>query len=94
MKPETAFKLQIMPQLLKIPESYWVKIQQMTIRGTPDIFGVKSSTSVILELKMDEFEEADPLQLHNIAKARAAGAYARVVHPKIWPLIYKEICLL
>lgn len=91
MKPETRFKLRIMPLLRKIPGSWWVKIQQITIRGTPDIIGCVRGTMVVLELKKGKDEVPQPLQVYNIHAAKLAGAYAEVLYPENWAEIYRDL---
>lgn len=38
-KPETIFKEKALEELREIKNSYWMKIQQVAIRGVPDIIG-------------------------------------------------------
>ena len=61
-KPETIFKEKVLEELRKMKNSYWIKIQQLSIRGVPDIIGVVNGRFVALELKKSHQEKADKLQ--------------------------------
>lgn len=91
-KPETKFKERIVPLLNALPDSWWEKIQQRTIRGTPDVIGVINGLIIALELKADGDEKPDALQLYKLDMIRQAGGYARVVHPDNWDEVYRELC--
>lgn len=73
-----------MPILRSIPCSYFIKIQQVSIGGTPDILGTIHGRIIALELKADSKSKATPLQLKNLTDIANAGGYAKVVHPDNW----------
>lgn len=85
MQPETKFKIKFREELELIPNSYFEKIQQKSLRGTPDFLGVVNSWAIALELKVDSPLES--LQEYKLNKWKKAGAYSAVVTPKN----YKEI---
>ena len=93
-KKETAFKNRIRPMLDALPSSWWVKVQQVGIRGTPDILGCVNGCFVALELKRSEKQAADPLQEYIMNKIDAANGVAFVVTPENWHAVYRELCLL
>lgn len=93
-KPETLFKERIRPRLKALPNSWWEKIQQVTIRGTPDILGCVSGVFVALELKMDEKAPIEPLQIHKLKRIEKAGGIALVVYPENWDEVYMQLQLL
>lgn len=93
-KPETKFKERIFPLLAVLPNSWWEKIQQRTIRGTPDILGAIGGILIALELKADGDEVPDALQLHKLDMIRQAGGFAWVVHPDNWDEVYADLCAL
>lgn len=95
-KAETKFKEKILPILRKLPYSYFEKIQQMTIHGTPDLVGVIRGRAIYLELKRSSKEARSTrdgalLQKHILAKLRKAGAYAEIVCPENWPKVHEEL---
>lgn len=92
MHPETRFKNKLKPYLEEIPKSYFEKIQQVSIRGTPDILGVVNGVAVALELKVDAPLEA--LQAHKLSKWRDAGAFVRVVTPETYREVIEELIIL
>lgn len=81
MQGETRFKNKVLPILRKIPGSWWVKVQQVTIRGTPDIVGTVGGIFVAWELK-DIGGSTSRLQEYHIRSINEAGGWARVVSPE------------
>lgn len=90
-KAETTFKNRIRPLLKALPNSWWEKIQQVVIRGTPDILGVINGRFVALELKKDTKAKIDELQIHKLNKIRQAGGATFVVSPENWDGVYSEL---
>lgn len=90
-KPETVFKDRIRPHLEALPNSWWVKIQQVSIRGTPDFLGCINGQFVALELKKDAKAPIDKLQLYNLEKIDFAGGTAVVVFPENWDEVYEDL---
>lgn len=84
-KEETIFKEKIMPELRKL--GYFVKIQQASIAGTPDIIGCINGVFIALELKTLT-GSASKLQEINLAKALRAGGIALQVSPKNYASVY------
>lgn len=93
-KPETVFKERIQPRLKALPNSWWEKIQQVVIRGTPDIIGCVSGVFVALELKMSEKAPIEPLQIHKLRKIEKAGGMAFIVYPENWEDVYMQLEIL
>lgn len=91
MQPETEFKLKVLAALKKLPRTWCVKTQQVSIRGTPDILCSIGGTFVALELKRSQEAKVDPLQEHTLQKIRDAGGMALVVWPENWPPILAVI---
>lgn len=87
-KPETIFKEKVFKDLRLLRNSYFFKIQQMARVGDPDIVGTLNGHSIYLELKRSEKAKIDTLQVHNLHKAQAAGAYAFVAYPENWDKVY------
>ncbi len=83
-KPETLFAQRIRPYLEAMPRTWITKLQQKSLRGDPDLVLVVNGHAVHMELKRDGKQKPDPLQLHRLTTAAAAGAYAFVVHPDNW----------
>lgn len=79
-KPETVFKNRILPILQAIPGTFWEKIQQKSIRGTPDILGVANGRAVAIELKTD-VGDTDALQEYKLGRWWKAGAETFVMTP-------------
>lgn len=82
MQPETLFKIRFRKELDKIPLSWWVKIQQISLRGVPDFLGCVAGQFVALELKKDSKAKPTALQTLILRTIAAVGGYATVVHPE------------
>ena len=80
-KPETILKEKVLEELREIKNSYWVKIQQVSIKGIPDILGTINGRFIALELKKDEKEKANKLQEYVLHEIDKAGGIALVIHP-------------
>lgn len=90
-KPETKFKERIRPKLAELPNTWFVKIQQQALRGTPDFLMCVHGVFVAMELKKDEDEEPSELQKYTLAQIRKAKGLALVVHPKNFDEIYEDL---
>jgi len=91
VQPETRFKIRVKADLAKLPCSWWVKTQQVTIRGTPDFLGCIGPYFVALELKKDCFEAPDPLQAYNLSKCSKSGSIAISVNPQNWDAVFTQL---
>lgn len=90
-KPETVFKDRIRPQLDTLPNSWFVKIQQQTIRGTPDFIGCVNGHFVALELKHGIGAPIDALQNYMLLRIHNANGISFVVTPESWEDIYSYL---
>jgi len=93
MGPERKFRNKITPLLKKIPCSWWESIQQVAIRGTPDIIGCVQGRFVALELKSSAGRPSQ-LQELKLKKIIDSGGYARVVYPDNFNEVHKELTCL
>lgn len=88
-KPETLFVEKIKSDLDDLQKKsgyvWFQKIQQVAVRGTPDLLLCINGKFFALEAKKDDLEKPDPLQNYNIEKIKAAGGKAFVVTPSTWP---------
>lgn len=87
-KPETVFKNRIRPLLDALPNSWWFKTQQVSLRGIPDMIGCLNGQFVALELKKDAKAPIGKLQVHILEKIADAGGFSAVVYPENWEEIY------
>lgn len=80
-KPETRFKEKVFVRLREeFPGAWFTKVQQVVIRGTPDVLGCINGRALAIELKTDS-GKADPLQDYELNGWRRAGAIALVMSP-------------
>lgn len=94
MQPETRFKTRIMPLIKALPNTVAFKIQQVAVRGTPDVLLCIAGVFVALELKRDAKAPITALQKLKLERIAGAGGVARVVYPENWELVYNELKLL
>ena len=84
MKPETRFRINhVVPFLKKLPNTYFMSIQQLAISGDPDLILCVRGRFVALELKA-EGEKPRKLQEYKLEKIRKAGGIRLVASPENW----------
>lgn len=76
-----------MPKLEALPNTWAEKIQQVSIRATPDILMCVSGVFVAIELKTDE-GVLDPLQKYKLEKIAVSGGIAMIITPSNWEESY------
>lgn len=92
MGPEARFKKKFLAEIKSIPNSWWTSVNQISLRGTPDILGVVNGRFIALELKKDEKANITRLQKFAIQKINNAHGYASVVFPKNKQEVYEDLC--
>lgn len=90
-KAETTFKEKVLKDL-RSKGIYCVKIQQVTIRNTPDVLACSNGYFIGLELKKDVYSTVEKGQLMELLEIKKAGGYANVTYPEIWKETFKSIC--
>ena len=76
-------KEKVLSSLHALPNTFAQKIQQVAIRGTPDILACISGMFVAIELKSDD-QDPDPLQAYTLQQIAEAGGIGMVVNPTNW----------
>lgn len=86
-KPETKFKEKVMRDIeAHYQLNVWQeKIQQVAIRGTPDLLICIHGFFVALELKSSRKEKPDELQAYKLHNISDAGGIAMTTSPETWP---------
>lgn len=87
---ETKFKEKVQRALREIPDLYCVKIQQVALRGVPDLLICYRGHFHAWELKTDKGKVED-LQAFVIEKINKAGGRARVVTPTTFKQALEEL---
>lgn len=80
VNPETRFKMKVQSRLATIPNLWVVKIQQVALRGIPDIIICYKGKFFAWELKVGK-NDVTQLQQHVLNNISKAGGVARVVTP-------------
>ena len=95
MQPETRFKQKVLARLKAIPDIYFIKIQQMALRGHPDILICYKGHFIAFELKIPPNKvKGGSLQWLNIELIRKAGGIAKEVTPDNFEESLKELLCL
>jgi hypothetical protein len=92
MKPETLFKNRVRKDLEALKKTWFVKINQVALRGIPDFLLCVNGFFVALELKKDVASSPDELQLYNLKQIKKkARGISFVAHPENWPEVLAKI---
>lgn len=91
MNPETKLKKKVLDQLRTIPNSYWFKTQEKSLRGIPDIVGLIQGHFVALELKSSDKFAPSPLQKQILDYMLKAGGTVYTVNPQNWDTIFPHL---
>lgn len=79
---ESLFQPALLKELNKIPGSWWVKISQRSLNGTPDILGHVAGYFVAIEVKKDKSEKPTKLQQVTLNRIAKRGAFSFLVAPE------------
>ena len=81
-KPETKFYNRIRPFLDDIPHSFWIRVDQRSHRGDPDIIGCINGQFIALELKKDDKTNPSKLQDYVLKRIADTNGIALVLNPQ------------
>lgn len=91
-QPETRFKIRVRKLLESIPGSYWIKIQQRSIRGIPDFLGLINGRFIAIELKVGKNKvKKSGLQQYVLNQIKAAGGVAYEMNPDNYEFILADL---
>jgi hypothetical protein len=74
--------------LESLPRSKWFRIEQQSLRGTPDTLGLIDGTFVAIEFKKSYEDKPTKLQAHELQKVVDAGGIAIVACPENWDYVF------
>jgi hypothetical protein len=83
---ERDFQAYVLRKLREIPNSWWVKLNDRTTIGLPDIVGCVAGVFFAFELKTKT--KVTALQAHTLKKIERAGGQAEVVTPENFDEVY------
>lgn len=91
MPNERSFRVsQVLPFLKTLKNTYSLPIQQLAIRGDPDLLLCCAGRFVALELKA-EGEVPRKLQQHKLDQVKRTGGISLVASPDNWDFIKQEL---
>lgn len=88
---EATFKKRVVSRLRKFKNITVFTIQQVAIRGVPDLLACINGKFVALELKRSKTSKVSELQVYNIEKIKESGGYAKIVYPENFEETIKEL---
>ena len=88
-QPETIFKKKVIEFLKFLPKTWFLKTQELAIKGVPDILACVNGTFVAMELKVEA--RLDKLQLYNLNRIQECKGYSVEVTPKNWKEVKKVL---
>ena len=92
MQPETKFKQKVLAKLKAIPGLYYIKVQQVSVRGIPDVIICYHGKFVAWELKVGKNKvKTGSLQEYNLNLIKKAGGVAIEVTPQNFEQSLKEL---
>lgn len=90
-KPETKFKEKAVKDLKRLPQTWVVKTQQVSVCGTPDLLICHKGMFIAIELKSTENDDPTPLQERNLNLIAEAGGLSYVAHPGNWVAVLASL---
>lgn len=90
MQGETRFKTKVIKDLSTLKNTWFTKIQQTAISGTPDFLVCTQGRFIALELKVDD-GKLSPLQEYNLACIKNCGGISMVAMPSTWDVTFQNL---
>lgn len=90
-KPETVFKERVKRDLKTLTNTWFVKIQQVSIRGIPDFLLCINGQFVAIELKRSREAHRDALQEWTLDVIAGAGGYSYICFPDNWNATFDKL---
>lgn len=87
--PETKFKEKVQDDLDTLNSIWYLKTQEVSVRGVPDILMCLKGILIAIELKVDS--KLSELQIYNLRKIKKAGGKSYVATPDNWKEIFQEL---
>jgi len=88
---EKDFTSKVRKWMKTLPNTWFVKIQQAAVHGTPDILACVNGVFVALELKRSENASRTKLQQHVGQLVLGAGGYFCFMYPENFEQIKQDI---
>ena len=80
-----------MQQLKQLPRSKWFRVEQQSLRGTPDCMGCVRGLFVAIEFKRREKERPTKLQQYELDAVIGADGIAIVAYPENWNDVFMAL---
>lgn len=86
---EKDFQRFVLSELRKLPYSWWVKLNDRTTIGLPDIIGFFDGSGFAFELKTTS--KVSAIQAYTLKRIVRAGAAASVLTPETFPAVLARL---
>lgn len=83
MPLEKDFQKDVLKKLREVPGTWWMKVNDRTTIGLPDIFGCVGGVCFAIELKTKS--KLAPIQAYTLRRLDRAGAQTFVCTPQTFP---------
>ena len=93
INPETKFQERVQ-KWLKTKGWKYIKIQQKSLCGDPDLVVCVNGIYIELELKRSKSAKVDRLQLYELSRTLKSGGYAFVCYPENWDKVQEFLVLM
>jgi Holliday junction resolvase len=88
---ERDFVKKLVKELKLIPNIWFFKTQELSVRGVPDLLGCLGGTLFALECKRSEKARVTELQRVTLLKINEAGGFASIISPETKDIIIKKL---
>lgn len=89
-KAESKFVEKALKEFRLIPHSEWERVEQVSIIGTPDLFGCIRGRCVLVEFKSRR-KNPTALQQDRLNMFKKAGAYTVCCYPENFDEVYGDL---
>jgi hypothetical protein len=80
-----------MEKLKQLPNSWWCRVEQQSICGTPDTLGCIRGQMVAIEFKSSATAKVTKLQEHTLNKISESQGLAIVAYPENWEHVFTAL---
>lgn len=87
---ERTFQTKVIRKLKTLPDCWFFKTNELSIRGIPDIIGLINGKFFALEIKRSKGSPTK-LQIYTINLIKKAKGYAQICYPENFEKIFKEL---
>lgn len=88
---ERSFRKKAMDKINSLPNTWFESIQQVSIRGTPDVIGCVNGTFVALEFKKNITAKRSQMQMYKGDCIKKSKGVHFFIYPENFEDVYSEL---